>query len=161
METSIEVATKDVERFRGLIKRGRPGDLAYVVLLGLDTFELPALLALVEKGFSWKTLERFTRNSGLTIEDVADMAAIPKRTLARRKISGRLAPDESDRLLRAARIFSRALTVWDGDAGAARHFFTRANRALGGATPLQYARTELGATEVDHLIGRIEHGIFS
>ena len=160
METHVAVA-KDVQRFKGLVQRGRPGDLAYVVLLGLDTFDHAALLELVEQGFAWKTLQRFVRNSGLTVEQVSEMANIPKRTMARRKIAGRLASDESDRLLRAARIYSRALELYDGDAEAAAFFITHKNPALGGVTPLQFARTELGAIEVDHLIGRIEHGIFS
>jgi uncharacterized protein (DUF2384 family) len=27
--------------------------------------------------------------------------------------------------------------------------------------PLEYAETELGAREVEHLLGRIEHGVYS
>ena len=32
---------------------------------------------------------------------------------------------------------------------------------LGGATPLEYAETEVGAREVEDLLGRIEHGVYS
>ena len=160
METQVST-TKDVQRFKGLMQRGRPGNLVYVVLLGFDTFETPALMQLVEKGFAFKTLQRFVRNSGLTVEQVSEMANIPKRTMARRKVAGRLTSDESDRLLRAARTYGRALELYDGDAEGASYFITHRNPALGGVTPLQYARTEVGAIEVDHLIGRIEHGVFS
>lgn len=160
METQV-AGSKDVQRFTGMIDRGRPSERAYVVLLGLDTFELPALLKLIEKGLPWKALQRFGRNTGLSLEQVAEFTAIPKRTLARRKISGRLSAEESDRLLRAARIYSRALELYHGDSEGATYFLTTANRALGGVTPLQFARTEIGATEVDHLIGRIQHGVFS
>jgi len=34
-------------------------------------------------------------------------------------------------------------------------------KALEGKTPLAYARTELGAREVEDLIGRLEHGVVS
>ena len=32
---------------------------------------------------------------------------------------------------------------------------------MSGAVPLEYAETEVGAREVEHLLGRIEHGVFS
>jgi putative toxin-antitoxin system antitoxin component (TIGR02293 family) len=138
-----------------------PGPRAYAILLGLDYYDLPNLLGAIEKGFTWKTFERFVRNLGLPVERVADWIGIPRRTLARRKSEGRLASDESDRLLRAARVYSKALHLFNGDAEAARLWLTDVNVALGGVAPIDFARTELGAEEVENLVGRIEHGIFS
>ncbi|HEX6084561.1 MAG TPA: antitoxin Xre-like helix-turn-helix domain-containing protein [Thermoanaerobaculia bacterium] len=156
-----QVASKDVQRYRGLSPNGRPGPRAYVVLLGLETFELPALLRAIEKGLPWKALERFVRNTGLTVEQVAGLLTLPPRTLARRKASGRLAPDESDRLVRAARIYGRALDLFDGEPDAATEWLTGRNPALGGVPPIDFARTEVGAEEVENVIGRAEHGVFS
>jgi uncharacterized protein (DUF2384 family) len=34
-------------------------------------------------------------------------------------------------------------------------------KAFGNQSPLDYSRTELGAREVENLIGRLEHGVFS
>jgi putative toxin-antitoxin system antitoxin component (TIGR02293 family) len=34
-------------------------------------------------------------------------------------------------------------------------------KALGGKTPLEYSDTEPGAREVEDLLGRLEHGVFS
>jgi len=161
MDTQLSSAGKDVVRYHDLLMKGRPGERAYVVLLGIEEFDLPALLRLIEKGLSWKTLQRFVRNIGLTFEEVADLIAIPRRTLARRKVDGRLTAQESDRLLRAARIYGRALELFDGDREAATEWLTDPNLALGNVPPIELARTELGAQEVDHLIGRIEHGVFS
>ena len=140
---------------------GRPTTRAYVVLLGLDTFDLPALLRAVEKGLPWKAFDRFVRNTGLRAEQVAELISVPQRTLARRKVTGRFAPDESDRLVRAARIYGRALDLFDGDTETATEWLTHKNRALGGVPPIQFARTEVGAEEVEHVIGRAEHGVFS
>lgn len=81
------------------------------------------------------------------------------RTLARRREEARLHPEESDRLIRAARVFSRALDLFGGDLPSARGWFLRPQPALGGATPLDYAASELGSREVENLIGRLEHGI--
>jgi uncharacterized protein (DUF2384 family) len=33
--------------------------------------------------------------------------------------------------------------------------------ALGGATPIEVAQTELGSREIENLVGRIEHGVYS
>ena len=100
--------TKDLDRFRDL-RRKPATPRSYVVLLGLDYFDLPSLLKAVEKGFAWKTFERFVRNIGLPAERIADIIGIPRRTLARRKVEGRLKSDESDRAAAAgARVRQRA-----------------------------------------------------
>jgi putative toxin-antitoxin system antitoxin component (TIGR02293 family) len=70
-----------------------------------------------------------------------------------------LRPDESDRLVRAARVFSQAVGLFEGDGNAARQWLTVPQPALGGSTPWEYAATDLGAREVEGLIGRLEHGI--
>ena len=57
-------------------------------------------------------------------------------------------------------LFDRALEVL-GEKEAARHWFKTSNKALGGRSPLEFADTEPGAREVEELLGRIEHGIFS
>jgi putative toxin-antitoxin system antitoxin component (TIGR02293 family) len=155
-----QLSTKDIARFQSLSGKTRT-PRAYLVLLGLDFFDLPSVLQAVEKGFTWKTFERFVKNFGLPMEQVADVLGIPRRTLARRKVEGRLKSDESDRLLRLARVFGAALDLFDGNREAAVGWLTDVNRALGNVSPLDYARTELGADEVEDLVGRIEYGIFS
>ena len=59
------------------------------------------------------------------------------------------------------RVFGKALELFEGDARAAERWLSSPRRALGGATPLELARTEDGAGEVEALIGRLEHGVFS
>lgn len=156
-----QISTKDIDRFKKLSggKLRTPRD--YVVLLGLDYFDLPSLLKAIEKGFAWKTFERFVKNFGLPVEQVADVLGIPRRTLARRKVEGRLKSDESDRLLRLARVFGAALDLFAGNREAATGWLTDVNRALGNVSPLDYSRTEVGADEVENLVGQIQYGIFS
>jgi len=159
-QMGTQMATKDIERFHQLHRKVRtPRD--YIVLLGLDYFDLPSVTTAVEKGFSWKTFERFVTNIGLPTEQVAEFLGIPRRTLARRKKEGRLKSDESDKLLRLARVFGSALDLYDGNREAAVLWLTDINVALGGVAPLDIARTHVGADEVENLVGRIEHGLFS
>jgi putative toxin-antitoxin system antitoxin component (TIGR02293 family) len=74
---------------------------------------------------------------------------------------GRFAPDESERLLRVSTVFEKAVELFEGDVAGAVTWLTSPRRALGYQTPLAYSRTELGAREVENLIGRLEHGVFS
>jgi putative toxin-antitoxin system antitoxin component (TIGR02293 family) len=159
-QMDTQTTTKDVERFHAL--RSKPATpRGYIVLLGLDYFDLPSLIAAVEKGFSWKTFERFVKNLTLPAEQVADVIGIPRRTLARRKVEGRLKADESDRLLRLARVFGSALDLFNGNREAAVLFLTDVNMALGGVAPIDLARTQIGSEEVEQLVGRIQYGMFS
>jgi putative toxin-antitoxin system antitoxin component (TIGR02293 family) len=161
VETTRAETTRDVERFRQFLDRGSPGPYAYVVLLGLETFAAQDLLRAVGKGFVYRTFERFQRNTALPFELLLELIDVPRRTLTRRKRDGRFRPDESDRLLRASRLFGRTLELFEGDRQAATDWLTSAQPALGGATPLDLARTDVGAREVERLIHRLEHGVFS
>jgi putative toxin-antitoxin system antitoxin component (TIGR02293 family) len=161
MEPARTEVTRDVERFREFLHQGMPGPHAYAVLLGLTYYDFPSLRKAIEKGLPWKSFDRFVRNIGLPADTVATMIAIRPRTLARRKAEGRFTSEESDRLLRAARVYAKSLDLFDGDAEAARLWLTDLNTALGGVAPIEFARTEMGAQEVEDLIGRIQHGVFS
>ena len=129
--------------------------------LGLTASGPAELIQQLERGFSFKTLQTFESRSGLALSRLAATLGIPERTLARRKVSRRLTPEESERLLRISAIFEDAVDLFEGDAAAAVNWLTSPRKALGGRSPLVYARTETGAREVENLIGRLEHGIFS
>ena len=129
--------------------------------LGLTAANPAELVEQLERGFSFKTLQTFESRSGLALSRLAATIGIPERTLARRRVSRRLTPDESERLLRISAIFEDAVDLFEGDVAAAVNWLTTPRKALGDRAPLAYARTEPGAREVENLIGRLEHGIFS
>ncbi|HSP16759.1 MAG TPA: antitoxin Xre-like helix-turn-helix domain-containing protein [Thermoanaerobaculia bacterium] len=149
----------DLQKFRKFLKNGMPGPHAYVVLLGLNQFDWPGVIERIEKGLPYSSLERLQRNSGFTTDQLIDLLQIPKRTLARRKASGRLSAEESDRLVRLARVFAKALHLFGGDADQTIAWLTAAQRAFRGTTPLEMARTEIGAQEVERLVFQLEHGV--
>jgi putative toxin-antitoxin system antitoxin component (TIGR02293 family) len=64
-------------------------------------------------------------------------------------------------LVRFARLFHLATALYDGDEDAARAWLRKPARALDGETPLDHAGTEAGAREVESLIGRLEHGVYT
>ena len=137
----------------------REGPHTYAALLGLRTFDASGLQERIEAGFSYQSLERFQAKIGLSTQELAALLQIRTRTLSRRKEEGRLQPDESDRLLRASRLLGRAIDLFEGNLDHAREWLSRPQPAFGSATPLEYARTDVGSREVENLIGRLEYGI--
>lgn len=137
-----------------------PAADAYGELLGLEDTLPGSLVKTVRKGLPFRAFEQFVATTSLSAADAATLVNIPTRTLTRRKQSGRLEPDESDRLLRASRVVGRTIELFEGDRDAAKEWLSRPQRALGGATPFDLARTEVGALAVERLVDQIEHGIF-
>jgi putative toxin-antitoxin system antitoxin component (TIGR02293 family) len=96
----------------------------------------------------------------VTLEDMAGLLRLNPRTLQRRLGEGVLDLSESERLWELARLFNRAKEVLESQAGAV-YWFKNPIQALGWATPLSYARTAVGLRELENILGRIEHGVYS
>ncbi len=129
--------------------------------LGLRAGKTSEIIRRIEQGLSFKALHSLASVSGLPVSELASLVGIPGRTLARRKAVGRLLPEESERLFRISTVFEAAVELFEGDVAAAIAWLMAPKKVLGGEAPLAYARTELGAREVESLIGRLEHGVFS
>jgi putative toxin-antitoxin system antitoxin component (TIGR02293 family) len=128
--------------------------------LGLRLRSKASVIDQIKRGLGVAALERLGRELQITTRQLADVASITKRTLARRKLEGKLQPLESERVYRIAAVFDRAVDVL-GDAEHARQWLKTPRTALRGETPLRHADTEVGAREVEELLGRLEHGVFS
>lgn len=126
-------------------------DLA--TLLGLHA---QSLVAAVRAGFPFETYERLRAMLGVSARELAGVLSIPERTLQRRRQAGRLTAEESDRLLRVARLVGLALMVFEGDAEHAVCWLTAPKTLLGGESPLMRADTEPGAREVEDMLYAIE-----
>jgi putative toxin-antitoxin system antitoxin component (TIGR02293 family) len=111
-------------------------------------------------GLRYSLVGKLQEALGLSLKALAEELQIPMRTLARRREEGAFAAAESERLLRLASLYEKTVDVFEGDEDAARRWLTTARSALGGHSPLELARTEVGAREVEDLIGRLEHGVF-
>lgn len=151
----------DVESYWDAARTGHATTYLYASLLGLKDLDPLEIVKRIREGLTFRSLERFQENTRFSTEELADLVSIPARTLQRRKVRGRLDPEESDRLLRVARVFAKALELFEGDAEAARHWFHTPALALGDERPIHLARTELGSREVEALIDRLEHGVLT
>ena len=132
-------------------------ELGGAVVLGRSIATAEDMSSAIREGFSHDVVTAFLQSSGLTLQEVASSLDLSLRSLQRRRQEGRLARFESDRLYRLARLMALA-EYYLGDHRLARDWFKRANHALGGAVPLNLVDTELGAREVEAVLGRAGYG---
>ena len=132
----------------------------WVRSLGLRLRNTEAVIDRLKDGLTIDSFVRLSNAMEISSTQLADVTSIALRTLARRKKKGRLHLAESERVFRVATLFDKAVEVL-GDAIHARHWFKTPLKALGGKSPLEYSDTEIGAREVEDLLGRLEHGVFS
>jgi len=114
----------------------------------------------IERGLRYRAVDALHIRYGLATDEITFLLAVPSRTLARRRVQDRFRPEESDRLVRLGRIGALAEETL-GDSGKAAKWLRRPNRALAGETPLRQLDTEVGARQVENLLLRIVHGVYS
>ena len=134
--------------------RDRPG--VYDHLLQVSPEQL---ITRIHQGLRFAELDTLRDRLGLSARAMSSLINIPERTLVRRRQSGRLSSVESERVLRLERLFALVAGMLRDD-DAVQRWLNAPKKALAGKTPLQYAETEVGAREVENLIGRLRHGVF-
>jgi len=130
-------------------------------ILGVTAESSGELIRQVGKGFSFHALQTLESHTAIPVAQIARILGIPSRTLARRRVSGRLTPDESEKLLRLSATFEKALDLFEDDRSQALAWLSSPKKEFEDQTPLEYSRTEVGAREVEDHIGRLEYGVFS
>ncbi len=116
---------------------------------------------MVRSGLPFAMLDEVAVAAGIGRLTLARVIDLPATTLARRRKAGQLTPEESDRLVRVARLVAMAHDLMRGDGDAACRWLGDPHELLEGESPLERASTEVGSREVEDLIGRLRHGIFS
>ena len=118
------------------------------------------MIKCIQDGLPIEELDALQTSLDVPMETLATKLGISKATLHRRKLEGRLDPVESDRVVRFARLMGQTVKVFGSEAEG-RDWLNTPQFGLGGAVPLDYAETEIGAREVENLLGRIEYGVYS
>jgi putative toxin-antitoxin system antitoxin component (TIGR02293 family) len=121
---------------------------------------LDELRETVKAGLPYASLEALIGKLGLGREEAAAALHLPQRTIARRKKEQRLQADESDRVLRLARISAQAMATLGSEEKVAQ-WLRRPNRALGNRTPLDLLDSDIGIRQVEAILSRIAHGTIS
>lgn len=118
-------------------------------------------MTLIETGLPTAAAEAIKNVVGLDDPSLAVTLGVSIRTLARARASqGRLDSVVSDRLYRLARLVAIARVVLEHDDKAV-HWLTHPQPGLGDRRPIDLARSEPGAREIENLLLRIEYGVYS
>ena len=119
------------------------------------------LARLVRKGLPARSVTALAEKLHLGNTVLSRKLGIPQRTLTRRRSQASpLTPAESDRMVRAARVYANAVEMI-GDKEKAIEWLSTPNRALGGERPLDQLDTDMGARMVEDILGRIAYGVYS
>lgn len=120
--------------------------------------DLADLIQSVEKGVEKSYVDALAGGLGLSKKEVLDLLEIDASTFSRRR--HRLNRHESERVLRLSRLVEEGLKAFDGDREALGRWFQAPNILLGNMPPLQAARFDFGAREVEKILARIRTGDF-
>lgn len=63
--------------------------------------------------------------------------------------------------MRRKAVFEHAVELFEGDRDAAEKWMQHPARALGGVAPFDHMCNLAGIVQVDDLIGRLEHGVYT
>lgn len=119
------------------------------------------LREVLREGLPFRALESLAKAMEVRTAALTKIIRLAPRTLARRKESeSNFNSIESDRIYRVARIMSLSIEVL-GTKEKAKEWLSTPNRALGGEKPLSLLDTDIGAKQVEEVLGRIAHGVFS
>ena len=124
------------------------------------SLDIDALIDRVRSGLPYTALEAVATRFEIPQDRLVRVLNLPLRTLSRRKKERRLRADESDRLIRLAMAATFAEDVL-GSREKAVAWLQKPNRALGGTNPLDRLDTEIGERQVEQLLLRIAHGVYS
>ena len=115
------------------------------------------MVRLVRRGLPAGAVQFVLDTGRLTLVEM-DQIVLPRKTLENRRKLGTLTPEQSDRLIRVARMLASAEETF-GSQQKAGIWLRRQTTALAGERPLDLLDTDEGAREVETLLGRISHGI--
>lgn len=117
--------------------------------------------ALIHQGMPMRSVDALKKSIAIPDGQLAELLGISEKTLSRaRAAKGRLDPVASDRLFRVARIAALAVEVLE-TTQAALHWLERPQIGLGGKVPLAMLVTDAGRDQVEKLLLRIEHGVYT
>jgi len=130
-------------------------------LAGLNPFgSVAGLVQQVSSGIPFSEFGLLADQLGITQTRLQALMRLSPATIARRKKARHFEAHESDVILRYRRLLAVAARVLGTDADA-RLWLASPQFILGGAIPLEYAMTEVGARAVEESLLRAEDGVFA
>lgn len=109
-----------------------------------------------QTGLDFGEFESLRKQLDLSLDELSSRLGLSRSAIEQRKATGRLTTDESGRVVCFARLLGHAMHLFGG-LNEARRWLKTPQRGLHGAVPLDYAKTDLGAREVENLLTQLGH----
>jgi putative toxin-antitoxin system antitoxin component (TIGR02293 family) len=133
-----------------------PNISEYIGVTPKSAFDLAEI---VENGLPTDNLN-LLREKGLTFSEISEIVISP-RTLKHRKARGEpLSDEETDRVVRVARIVALAETVF-GNHEKALLWLRSPDDRIGDRSPLSMIRTDSGGRLVEDMLWQLDEGVYS
>lgn len=130
-------------------------------IAGVPIDEKSKLIDAVKAGLPYRALLNLQSILQVSRSEIGKALLIAPSTMSRRKARGYLRPDESDRVIRLARVLDLAVSMMNGNEESAVMWMLTPREIFNGESPLMRSETEIGVRDVEDLIGRIRSGVFS
>jgi putative toxin-antitoxin system antitoxin component (TIGR02293 family) len=117
-------------------------------------------VAVVRGQLPASAIDAMTTATGLAQAELVRCLGLVERTIVRRKAQAELlTQDETEKLVRLARVLERASQVFADDERGL-DWLRSPNPSLAGHSPLALLDTDIGVQMVLETLGRVEHGVF-
>ena len=114
----------------------------------------------IREGVPKKALDNLIEVTGINATEMAGIIRTSDRTLRRYQPKQKLNPEQSERVIELAKVYSRGEEVF-GTLDAFREWMNSSVMALGNKKPKEFLDTSMGIEMLMEELGRIEHGIFA
>ncbi len=112
----------------------------------------------LQDGLRWRNAEQLRQFAGLTTHEFADALNVSERTYQRRR-NALLSAGMSNRAYRLGQLVDQAIELYNGDLETGLRWLKTPNAALDHKTPFTVLQSEVGADQVERLIGQLRAGI--
>ncbi|MCO5242189.1 MAG: DUF2384 domain-containing protein [Chitinophagaceae bacterium] len=117
-------------------------------------------IGIIREGIPREALDHLMDNTGLTVTEISSIIRTSDRTLRRYTAKHKLNPEQSERLIELARLYTRGEEVL-GNMENFKQWMGSNVIALGNKKPKDFLDTSLGIQLIMNELGKIEHGIFA
>lgn len=117
-------------------------------------------ITVIRGGVPKRALDNLMGITGITTGEIAGIIRTSDRTLRRYTSQQKLNPEQSERIIELARLYSRGEAVL-GSLESFKQWMDSTIMALGNKKPKEFLDTSLGIKMLMNELGRIEQGIFA
>lgn len=118
------------------------------------------IIGIIRNGIPKKMMDELMMETGITPAEMADYIRTSDRTLRRYNHNTILNKEQSERVLELAMLYEKGKEVFES-MNAFKEWMNAPLMASGNKKPKQYLDTSIGITKLIHILGRIEHGVYS